>query len=67
MAEYRSFMFIIYFYQPAETAKVIVSQAIKELPQSVRLWIRAADLEQEVSAQKRVYRKGKYAVVAMTL
>jgi len=43
--------------QPAETAKSIVSQAIKELPQSVRLWIRAADLEQEVGAQKRVYRK----------
>ncbi|XP_065063649.1 pre-mRNA-processing factor 6-like isoform X2 [Rhopilema esculentum] len=43
--------------QPPETAKSIVTQAIKELPQSVRLWIKAADLEQEVPAQKRVYRK----------
>eukprot|EP00794_Sanderia_malayensis_P012168 gene12168-13423_t len=43
--------------QPPETAKLIVAQAIKELPQSVRLWIKAADIELEPSAQKRVFRK----------
>lgn len=43
--------------EPNELSKGVVAQAIKHLPQSVRLWIKAADLEDEVAAQKRVFRK----------
>ncbi|XP_066910794.1 pre-mRNA-processing factor 6-like [Clytia hemisphaerica] len=43
--------------QPKELSKGVVAQAIKQLSQSVRLWIKAADLEDERAAQKRVFRK----------
>ncbi|XP_047144488.1 pre-mRNA-processing factor 6 [Hydra vulgaris] len=43
--------------QPVDLSKAVVAQAIKHLPQSVRLWIKAADLETEVTAQKKVFRK----------
>jgi len=43
--------------QPNDLSKGVVAQAIKHLPQSVRLWIKAADLEDETAAQKRVFRK----------
>jgi len=43
--------------EPKDLSKGVVAQAIKHLPQSVRLWIKAADLEDEVASQKRVFRK----------
>ncbi|GAA5881181.1 hypothetical protein JCM16303_004830 [Sporobolomyces ruberrimus] len=40
-----------------ENAKVILANAIQELPQSVRIWMRAVELEHETKAKKRVLRK----------
>lgn len=40
-----------------ENAKVILANAVQELPQSVRIWMRAVELEAEVKAKKRVLRK----------
>ena len=51
---------MLYFtLQPPESAKSVCAQAVGQLPLSVRLWIKAAALEDEVKAKKRVYRKGK--------
>jgi pre-mRNA-processing factor 6 len=49
----------MFHVQPPETCKAVAAQAVRQLPQSVRLWIKAAELETEIIAQKRVYRKGK--------
>lgn len=46
--------------QPGDTAKAVVAQAVRHLPQSVRIYIRAAELETDVRAKKRVLRRGKY-------
>ena len=35
---------------PTDIAKGIVAQAVKQLPQSVKIWIKAADLETEMKA-----------------
>uniref|UniRef100_UPI00358DE5CD pre-mRNA-processing factor 6 n=1 Tax=Myxine glutinosa TaxID=7769 RepID=UPI00358DE5CD len=43
--------------QPGDSAKAVVANAVRHLPQSVRVWIRAADLETELKAKKRVLRK----------
>lgn len=45
--------------QPGDTAKAVVAQAVRHLPQSVRIYIRAAELETDIRAKKRVLRKGK--------
>lgn len=45
--------------QPGDTAKAVVAQAVRHLPQSVRIYIRAAELETDVRAKKRVLRRGK--------
>lgn len=42
---------------PGDQAKAVVAQAVRHLPQSVRIWIKAAHLEVELKAQKRVFRK----------
>ncbi|KAJ3368954.1 hypothetical protein HDU91_000174 [Kappamyces sp. JEL0680] len=42
---------------PPDTAKVILANAIRHLPQSVKIWMRAKDLETDVKAQKRVLRR----------
>ncbi|KAL3310820.1 Pre-mRNA-processing factor 6, partial [Cichlidogyrus casuarinus] len=42
---------------PPDQAKIIVSNAIKQLPQSVSLWAKAAVLESELKAKKAVYKK----------
>ena len=42
---------------PADIAKGIVAQAVQNLPNSVRIWIKAADLEEEMKAKKKVFRK----------
>ncbi len=44
---------------PPDQAKSIVAQAITHLPQAVRLWVKAADLETEVKAKRTVFKKGK--------
>lgn len=46
--------------QPGDTAKAVVAQAVRHLPQSVRIYIRAAELETDVRAKKRVLRRGKH-------
>ena len=38
-------------------AKIILAKAVKELPQSVKAWLRAADLEKDPVLKKRVFRK----------
>ncbi|XP_065843636.1 pre-mRNA-processing factor 6-like [Oscarella lobularis] len=48
--------------QPPSEAKLVVAQAVQQIPQSVKLWIRACSLESDVSAKKRVLRKGLESV-----
>ncbi|XP_053382294.1 pre-mRNA-processing factor 6-like [Mercenaria mercenaria] len=42
---------------PGDQAKAVVAQAVRQLPQSVRIWSKAAEIETELKAKKRVYRK----------
>nr|CAH7767016.1 unnamed protein product [Callosobruchus chinensis] len=42
---------------PPDTAKAIIAQAARHIPTSVRIWIKAADLETETKAKRRVFRK----------
>ena len=37
----------------------MVAQAVRHLPNSVRTWSKAAELETELKAKKKVYRKGR--------
>ncbi|KAM3965652.1 pre-mRNA processing factor 6 [Aphomia sociella] len=43
--------------QPRDTARAVIAHAARNLPHSVRIWVKAADLEQETKAKRRVYRK----------
>ncbi|XP_001951091.1 pre-mRNA-processing factor 6 [Acyrthosiphon pisum] len=43
--------------QPPETAKAVIAQAVRHIPTSVRIWIKAADLESETKGKRKVYRK----------
>ncbi|EDQ91448.1 uncharacterized protein MONBRDRAFT_14895 [Monosiga brevicollis MX1] len=43
--------------QPPQNAKAVVAQGVRELPSSIKLWIKAAELEQDHKAQRRVMRK----------
>lgn len=43
--------------QPPDMARAVIAQAVQTLPHSPRIWIKAADLELELKAKKRVYRK----------
>lgn len=43
--------------QPPDAARAVIAQAARHVPHSVRIWIKAAELEQEVKAKRRVYRK----------
>ena len=43
---------------PPQQGKAIVAQAVAHIPQSVKIWLRACDLETEDKAKKRVLRKG---------
>ena len=45
--------------QPPEQAKAVVAQAVAAVPSSVKLWIKAAALETDVKAKRRVLRKGE--------
>ncbi|XP_044001814.1 pre-mRNA-processing factor 6-like [Aphidius gifuensis] len=42
--------------QPPDTAKAVIAQSVKYISTSVRIWIKAADLESEIKAKRRVYR-----------
>ena len=42
---------------PSDVAKGLAAQAVKHLPQSVKIWIAAAELEAEAKAKKKVLRK----------
>lgn len=33
--------------QPSDTARAVIAHAARNLPHSVRIWVKAADLEQE--------------------
>ena len=37
-----------------------MAQAVRQLPQSVRTWMKAATLESEMKAKKKVFRKGTH-------
>ncbi|KAK3931821.1 Pre-mRNA-processing factor 6 [Frankliniella fusca] len=43
--------------QPPDTARAVIAQAVRHIPTSVRIWIKAAALETETKAKRRVYRK----------
>nr|XP_002128772.2 pre-mRNA-processing factor 6 [Ciona intestinalis] len=43
--------------QPSDVSKAVCASAIVQLPLSVKIWIRAASLETDDKAKKRVYRK----------
>ncbi|KAJ3403770.1 hypothetical protein HDU80_003760 [Chytriomyces hyalinus] len=40
-----------------ENAKIILATAVRHIPTSVKIWLRAQSLEQDVKAQKRVLRR----------
>uniref|UniRef100_A0A0N5APJ7 Pre-mRNA-processing factor 6 n=1 Tax=Syphacia muris TaxID=451379 RepID=A0A0N5APJ7_9BILA len=42
---------------PPETGKSIVAAAVRSLPNSVRIWMKAAELEDDVKNKKKVFRK----------
>ncbi|XP_022245664.1 pre-mRNA-processing factor 6-like [Limulus polyphemus] len=43
--------------QPNDLSKAVIAQAVRHMPSSVRIWIKAADLETEIKGKRRVYRK----------
>jgi pre-mRNA-processing factor 6 len=43
--------------QPPDLGKAIIAQAVRHIPSSVRIWAKAADLELETKAKKKVFRK----------
>lgn len=45
--------------QPPDHAKAVIAQAIRHIPQSVKVWIKAAELELETAGKRRVLRKGE--------
>jgi pre-mRNA-processing factor 6 len=44
--------------QPPDNAKLVVAQAIHHMPESVKIWMKAVDLEKETVGKRRVLRKG---------
>ena len=45
--------------QNRDDAKIILANAVQHVGQSVKIWLAAADLEQDVKAKRRVLRKGE--------
>ena len=43
--------------QPPDLAKAVVAKAVAQVPNAVKLWIKAADLETEQRSKKKVFRK----------
>ncbi len=46
--------------QNTQDAKIVLANAVQHLPQSVKIWTEAANLEQDVKSKKRVLRKGSF-------
>lgn len=46
--------------QNSEDAKVVLGNAVQHVDQSVKIWLAAADLENDTQAKKRVLRKGEH-------
>lgn len=42
---------------PPETAKSIVATAVRSLPNSVRIWMKAAEVEEDIKGKRKVFRK----------
>lgn len=49
---------------PADQARGVVAMAVRQLPQCVRIYVKAAELETEPKAKRRVYRKALEQVSA---
>ena len=49
--------------QTPENAKTVLAEAVKKIPQSVKIWIHAASLETNVTMRRRVLRKSVEAHV----
>lgn len=47
--------------QTNENAKVILARAVTHLSQSVKIWLKAVELEHQIEAKKRVLRKCEFA------
>lgn len=43
--------------QPIELARGVVTEAARRIPSSVKIWVQAAQLESEVKAKKKIFRK----------
>lgn len=51
-----------------ENAKIILARAVQNIPQSVKIWLKAASLEQDVKGKMRVLRKAvEYIPNSVTL
>jgi len=48
--------------QPPEEAKKVVKLAVEQIPNAVRVWMKAAELEIEARSKKRVFRKALESV-----
>lgn len=44
-------------FQPPDNSKLVIAQAIRHIPDSVKIWMRAVDLEPDTSSKRRVLRK----------
>ncbi|KJE95997.1 pre-mRNA splicing factor [Capsaspora owczarzaki ATCC 30864] len=42
---------------PPDLAKAVVAQAVEQIPHSVKIWLKASDIETDTTAKKRVLRK----------
>ena len=52
---YMIYLFI--YFKSTQDAKVILANAVQHIPQSVKIWLKAASLEQDTGSKKRVLRK----------
>jgi len=41
----------------------VIARAVSSIPQSVKIWIKATELETEIAAKKKVLRKGSLQLV----
>lgn len=46
--------------QIPENSKRILANAVREIPQSVKIWLKAASLETDINRKKNVLRKGAH-------
>lgn len=55
-----------FMLQLPEQKKAVVAQALGQLPSSVKLWVKAMSLEEELTAKRRVLKKGEKINVFVT-